>query len=293
MEPRDLTLPGAEGNTIHLLEWSSEGVPFVLLHGFGNDAHIWDDVAPLLAPHYRTVAIDLRGHGDSSHDPEQRYDYPSHVDDLERVLATLDIERFVLMGHSFGGRVSTVFAGRHPQRLAGLVLVDSAPELDARGTTRIMLDMKKTYGESEGGGPAPIRSVAEYARMLSIAYPAAAPETLERMARHGLRERADGSFERKTDPAFHAGRGQMSAEEAAEREERVAKEMWEALGKVPCPALVVRGAASDILSPETADRMADDVLPAGRLAVVARASHSVMTDNPEGFAEAIAEFALG
>ena len=55
----------------------------------------------------------------------------------------------------------------------------------------------------------------------------------------------------------------------------------------------MRGAASDVLSPDVADRMADEVLPQGRLAVVARASHSVMTDNPEGFAEAVCAFVLG
>ena len=70
-------------------------------------------------------------------------------------------------------------------------------------------------------------------------------------------------------------------------------ELWAALARVPCPTLVVRGAASDILSPDTADKMAEEVLPKGRLAIVARAGHSVMTDNPEGFAEAVCGFVLG
>ena len=68
---------------------------------------------------------------------------------------------------------------------------------------------------------------------------------------------------------------------------------WDALAKIPCPTLVVRGAASDILSPDVADRMVEDVLPKGRLAVVARAGHSVMTDNPDGFREAVCAFVLG
>ena len=51
--------------------------------------------------------------------------------------------------------------------------------------------------------------------------------------------------------------------------------MWKALETIPCPTLVVRGAASDIVSAEVADRMADDVLPNGRLAVVGRAGHSI------------------
>ena len=292
MEPRSRTLPGADGLSLHLLEWSDEGVPLVLLHGFGNDAHIWDDFAPVVAPHYRTVALDLRGHGDSDHDPEGRYDYPHHVADLEAVTAELGIDRMVLVGHSFGGRVATYFAAAHPERMAGFVLVDSGPELDARGTTRIMLDAQEKRSEG-GGGSRGIPSVAEYERQLSLAYPAARPEALARMARHGLRQRPDGSFEPKTDPAFHGGRVGLSADDARAREERVQRELWDALAQVPCPALVVRGAASDVLSADVADRIAEESLPQGRLAVVGASSHSVMTDNPEGFAEAVSDFVLG
>ncbi len=288
MEPTSHRVPGRDGVEIRVLEWSREGVPFVMLHGFGNDAHVWDDFAPVVAPYYRVLAVDLRGHGDSAWDPERRYDYEFHIGDLERVLETLGVERFVLVGHSLGGRVATLFAGQHPGRLAGLVLVDSGPALDPRGVTRIRVDIEKTVtGDGTFGSP------AEYERGLARAYPVARPEALARMARHGVRQRADGRWERKTDPAFHAGRAGMSEAEAEERERVVEKRLWEALAKVPCPALVVRGAASDILSPDTADRMAEDALPDGRLAVVARASHSVMVDNPEGFAEAVSEFALG
>jgi pimeloyl-ACP methyl ester carboxylesterase len=291
MEPRSRTIPGADGLPIHVLEWSDAGVPLVLLHGFGNEAHIYDDFAPQVAPYYRTIAIDLRGHGDSGHDPERRYDYAYHVRDLECVLAALGVERFVLVGHSLGGRIATLFAGTHPERMAGLVLVDSAPELDARGVIRIRQDLEKSAAPS--GGSATLGSVAEYERLLSLAYPAARPAALKRMAHHGLRQRPDGRYERKTDAAFHAGARGMTAQEAEEREKRMTEELWGALARVPCPTLVVRGAASDILSPDVADRMAEDVLVKGRLAIVARAGHSVMTDNPEGFAEAVCGFVLG
>jgi pimeloyl-ACP methyl ester carboxylesterase len=291
MEPRSRTLSGDGDLPIHVLEWSEEGVPLVLLHGFGNDAHIYDDFAPHVAPYYRTLAVDLRGHGDSGHDAERRYDYEFHVRDLERVTAALGIGRFVLLGHSLGGRIAALFAGTHPERMAGLILVDSGPDLDARGVMRIRLDTEKAVAPD--GAAARIPSLTEYERMLSIAYPAARPEAIARMARHGLRRRADGSLERKTDPAFHDGARRMSPAEAADRERATTRMLWEALGRVPCPTLVVRGAASDILSPDVADRMADEVLPQGRLAVVARASHSVMTDNPEGFAEAVCAFVLG
>ena len=93
MQPRARRIPTDNGVSIHVLEWSETGTPLVLVHGFGNEAHIWDDFAPLVAPHYRTVAVDLRGHGDSAHDPERRYDYDFHVADLEAVTAALGIER--------------------------------------------------------------------------------------------------------------------------------------------------------------------------------------------------------
>jgi pimeloyl-ACP methyl ester carboxylesterase len=271
---------------LHLVEWSDEGVPFLLLHGFGNDASIWEDLAPTLAPYYRTLALDLRGHGNSDRHPEAAYDYDHHVDDLERVLDALEIERLVLTGHSFGGRIATLFAGRHPERVAGLVIVDAGPELDGRGVVRIQMDVGKQVDAS-------FASVAEYERALAHAYPAATPEALARMARNGLRQREDGRFERKTDPAFHARLRDATPESSRKHDEETTRRLWDALSRIPCPTLVVRGAASDILSPDVADRMVEDSLADGRLAIVAQAGHSVMTDNPVGFAAAMAEFALG
>jgi pimeloyl-ACP methyl ester carboxylesterase len=84
----------------------------------------------------------------------------------------------------------------------------------------------------------------------------------------------------------------LSAEEARSRAKQEADLLWKALEKIPCPSLVVRGAASDIFDPETAERMADEVLPNGRLAVIPRAGHSVMLDNPEGFRSCLTGFVL-
>lgn len=284
MQPLVRRVGATDGLSLNVLEWSREGVPLLLVHGFGNDAHIWDDLAPTLAPSYRTLAIDLRGHGDSDRDPERRYDYGSHVRDLEAVTAALGIERLVLIGHSLGGRIATLFAGAHPERMAGLVIVDSGPEMDPRGTTRIRTEVTQR-GEGTFASP------GDYERLLAHNYPAAPPEAIARMARTELRRRSDGRYERKLDPAFSA-RGDVDEAALEAQEQEATRRLWDALARIPCPTLVVRGAASDILSPDVADRMVDDVLPNGRLAVVPRAAHSVMTDNPQGFGEAVAAFAL-
>jgi pimeloyl-ACP methyl ester carboxylesterase len=286
MEPRSRRIPVGDGLSIHALEWSDEGTPLVLVHGFGNEAHIWDNFAPLVAPHYRTLAVDLRGHGDSDHDPARRYDYDFHVADLEAVTAALGIGRLVLVGHSFGGRTAMLFAAKHPERMAGLVIVDIGPEHDPRGTTRIRMEVMQR-GDGSFADP------AEYERVLAHNFPAGSPEALRRMARHEVRRREDGRWVRKADPAFMTGRAESSPADAEAHERDTAKRLWDALARIPCATLVVRGAASDILAPETADRMVDDVLANGRLAVVPRAAHSVMTDNPAGFAEAVTGFVLG
>jgi pimeloyl-ACP methyl ester carboxylesterase len=290
MEPTSIRLPGADGNMIHALEWSREGTPLILVHGFGNNARIWDEFAPLAAPHYRVVAIDLRGHGDSDHDPERRYQWDDHVRDLEAVTAALEIDRMVLVGHSLGGRTCLLFAGRNQARMAGLVVVDTGPEHDPRGQIRIRQEVE---GRTSDGGDGSLASVKEYEQILAHNYPAGAPASIKRMAESELKQREDGRWVRKADPAFMSSMATASADEQAAYEEETRTKLWHACETVPCPTLVVRGAASDILSADTADKMVDDVLQNGTLAVVAQAAHSVMTDNPEGFNEAVSEFVLG
>ena len=284
MEPRSLRVPGAHGLQLHVVQWSDEGVPLVLLHGHGNEARLWDDFVPCVAPHYRVLAVDQRGHGDSDWDPEGRYDSDAMADDLEALTSALEIDRFVLIGFSMGGRVSMTFAGRHPERLAGLVLVDIGPEIDMRGALRIQGEMADQRAPVFTG-------IEEYARMLSLNYPAGEPRALMRMATHGLRQRADGLYELKMDPALRADR--PMDEVARAREQAQTDAHWKALAAVTCPTLVVRGAASDILSAEVADRMVEEVLQNGRLVVVPQAAHSVATDNPRGFEEAVEAFVLG
>ena len=286
MTPASTCIEGSDGLSLHMLAWSHEGVPLLMLHGFGNEAHIWGDLGPELAPYYRAVALDHRGHGDSDWHPDARYEHEHMVADVEQVLDRLDIERLVLLGHSLGGRVSTLFAGRHPERMAGLVLVDIGPELDPRGPLRMRQEVEQHSDPR-------FETIEQYARIVSLNYPASSPEAVMRMARDELRQREDGRYQLKMDPKLRDAMGGTGTPEQLEaREAEMIRAQWAALAVIPCPTLVVRGAASDFLSPEIADRMVEEVLPNGQLAVVPQAGHSVMTDNPQGFCKAVCDFAV-
>lgn len=290
MEPHVLRVPGSSGLELNVLEWSREGTALLFIHGFSNEAHIWDDVAPLLAPYYRVLAMDLRGHGDSDWHPDGDYEYSSHVADVLALLDHLGIERVVIVAHSLGGRISMLLASEAAERIAGLVIVDSAPEIDRRGAVRISMDT------AEHMAPAFDR-VSQYETMLAHAYPAATPEAIARMARHQLKQDDGGRYVLKMDThlrRFVGGEGGgPDADTLAAMEAERSETMWKGLEALECPVLIVRGAASDIVDADTADRMAEEATKKGRLAVVAQAGHSVMTDNPEGFAEALCDFALG
>jgi 3-oxoadipate enol-lactonase len=107
------------------VEGSPSAPPLVLANSLGTDARIWDAVIDRLAARYRVISYDKRGHG-LSDAPPGHYRLDDHVDDLEGLLLHLDIERIAVAGVSVGGLIAQGFALRHPDRLAALVLCDTA-----------------------------------------------------------------------------------------------------------------------------------------------------------------------
>ena len=103
---------------------AGEGVDVVMVHGLASSLAFWYSGTILpLRHHYRVTAFDLRGHGYSSM-PPSGYTHMHMAEDLAVLVDRLGLEKFHLVGHSFGGLVSISYALQHPQRLRSLVLAD-------------------------------------------------------------------------------------------------------------------------------------------------------------------------
>lgn len=103
--------------------WDGDGAPLVAVHGLSSNAMFYVGVAERLDGRRPLLAVDLRGRGESPKPPEG-YGMEAHADDVAETMTDAGIERAVIVGHSMGAGVATVFAHRHPERCAGVVLFD-------------------------------------------------------------------------------------------------------------------------------------------------------------------------
>ncbi|MDP2340490.1 MAG: alpha/beta hydrolase [Deltaproteobacteria bacterium] len=99
-------------------------VPVLFLHGYGSRLEGWRAVQPAVSADRVAISFDQRGFGLSER-PEGPYGPERHADDAVAVLQALGIERAIVVGHSYGGGVALRMLLRHPERVAGLVLVDT------------------------------------------------------------------------------------------------------------------------------------------------------------------------
>jgi len=105
------------------------GDPLVLLHGFTGSKLDFHDQAPWFTDAHRVLTPDQRGHGESSNPGRaDAYSLDILVEDFAGFLGAIGVDRCHLLGHSMGGMVAMRFALRYPERLASLILMDTAAE---------------------------------------------------------------------------------------------------------------------------------------------------------------------
>ena len=245
----------------------------VFLHGGGQTRHSWREATVALNRlGYRTLNVDLGGHGDSSWAANGDYGLDAHVEDLAALIAEL-ADRPTMVGASLGGMISLVMAGEpDPPAIGALVLVDVVPRFEAAGTAAIQNFMK--------GSPDGFASLDEAAQAIAAYLPHRPRPTSQAGLRKNLREGTDGRFRWHWDPAMMGGPGGIDAAQA--RLEGAAR-------RLKMPTLLIRGALSKVVSDEGA-RAFLELVPHARYANIAGADHMVAGDRNSEFLAPLLDF---
>lgn len=136
------------GTRIHVAQRGGGDLALVFLHYYGGSSRTWDGVARHLADRYRIVATDHRGWGESDA-PADGYRIADLAADAEGVIAALGLQRYLLVGHSMGGKVAQLIASRRPEGLVGLVLVAPSPPSPMLLSNEERATLAGAYGSRE------------------------------------------------------------------------------------------------------------------------------------------------
>ena len=148
----DTTLVTGTAGTIHVDDGGTGGMPVVFVHSFAGSSAHWDSVLAHLRTSRRALALDLRGHGASAAPVTNAgWSVDSLASDIGAVADRKGLDRFVLVGHSLGGVASAAYAGQHPDRVAGLVLVGTPGPSKPEMAARVMAQMEANYDSTTQG----------------------------------------------------------------------------------------------------------------------------------------------
>ncbi len=273
IKPQDKTVT-ANGLNLHYLDWGTVGQPMmVLLHGLRGHAHSWDDFSAAMYQDYHVLALDQRGRGDSDWAKDGQYNTDAYVADFSGFCEALKLDSFILVGHSMGGRNSMVFTADNLDKVEKLVVVDMGPDIDPRGSERIRQELVSVPEEFDS-----IEAVTEY---MSKQNRFASESVIRRRIQYAIQQLPSGKIGWRYDKEIRESRRRGDVVKSAD--------LWPVVAKISCPTLVVRGAETDILPKDTADKMIE-TMPNAKLVEVQRAAHMVFEDNPEDFLSAVHGF---
>ncbi|XP_034753027.1 serine hydrolase-like protein [Etheostoma cragini] len=125
-EVSELCVPVPWGEIRGKIWGPDHGHPVLCLHGWADNCGTFSPLIPLLPKACRYVAVDLAGHGLSSHRrPGDFYSFPAYVADVRRVADALQLRKFSIIAHSMGADIAGIFSALYPEMVDALVLLDS------------------------------------------------------------------------------------------------------------------------------------------------------------------------
>jgi len=286
MNPSRSDFVRVRGLRYHVRRWGDPAAPMVfLLHGWLDVSATWQPVAHGLLPRFQVLAPDLRGFG-STEWPQDGYWFQDYVADFEALADHYSpAAPILLVGHSMGGQIASLYAGLRPARVRKLVCLDSLflPDMEmalaAKRFRRWLDDLKDLPGGKS------YASFAELAERVRKQHPDLPPERAEFVARCWGQEDGRGRITLCADPKhLLRGPGLYHVEESVA--------IWK---EITAPTLFIDGGQSAfgkaIPAEEVKRRRA--CFPGHREIRVANGSHMLHFSAPEETARHIAEFFAG
>lgn len=261
---------GLSPHGFHRVAYYEWGAPdnanvVVCVHGIGRSGRDFDVLGEALAPSHRVLAIDMPGRGESEwlHDPMD-YVTPIYLGTLASLIAASGAEHVSWVGTSMGGLLGIIAAAQPGTPVKRLVVNDAGPVIEPAALARIALYF--------GADPS-FASYAEleaYVRQISAPFGPLTDAQWEHVVRTNARQRADGTWGLGYDPAIAVPFRALGA----------TVDLWPMWDAITCPALVLRGEQSDLLSRATAQAMATRG-PRARVVEFAGIGHAPMLLSPD------------
>ena len=237
-EPHGHLLDGSP--RLHYLEWNPRGTrTIILMHGNTANAWWWEPVARVIAPEYRLLALDQRGHGDSEWMRPRAYSPTDYAGDIARFVAHVapKAEKPVVVGHSMGGLNVLAFARNYPESARGAMAIDVAVT-SSRGRDRYLRRLKSIPVVAY-----PDLATAKARFRLMPKEGGIAEEVLQEIAEKSLARTEEGRWTLKFDRESFLGGDGLA--------------VLETIKEIAIPTMLVRAEHSRIMTAEGAEQARD------------------------------------
>lgn len=249
-----------EGYRVHYVHWVGTGPKVLLIHSMGMDAHSMDKLVESIKNEHEVLSITILGHGDSDI-PKVHLSLEQHVEIIRNCYRQLEFYPSILIGHSVGGMMGMVLTAVYPEEFKGLVLVDIAP-FDSTGRP------------SRPEPPAFFENQEKAREWLAERYPGFTEYYVENRLKH----------------AFEAKEGKLRVKPRGDSvRSGLIIDLWPYVKRINCPVLLLIGEESDLVTPETAEKM-ENIVPDLQAVMVEGAGHMIPQDVPDKFERLVRDF---
>lgn len=269
------------GLTLHYLDRGADkrGTIFTV-HGWWDNAHTWDVFVDEFGSEFRIISLDSRGHGDSDWMPGGSYYPEDSVYDIAGLAESLEITDAIMVGHSFGGALSSMYTGSYPDRVRGVVLIEGIgpPKEEFRNLPGRLVRRREMIKKMRSKSAPVYATIEDVAARMRKSDPFVSEKIALHMAKHSTKP-VEGGFTWKFDPlykTFPPGGFIPQISEAF-------------INKINVPVLLIIGKKSMFGNhPEMKERISwfNDI----RVEHVDEAGHNVHLDNPKMFHSHVREF---